>query len=76
MDKSIIKFCENFANAIDVENMNKIEINTRLEDIEGWDSFAVMSTIAMLDQEYGIIIKAEKISEVNTLQELYNLVVS
>jgi acyl carrier protein len=75
MDKSIIKFRENFANAIDVENLNKIDINTRLEDIDGWDSFAVMSTIAMLDQEYGIIINAEKISEVNTLQELYNLVV-
>ena len=76
MNKSIIKFRENFANAIDVENVNIIDINTRLEDIDGWDSFAVMSTIAMLDQEYGIIINAEKISEVNTLQELYNLVVS
>jgi acyl carrier protein len=76
MDKSIVKFRENLANAIDVENVNEIAINTRLEDIDGWDSFAVMSTMAMLDQEYGIIINAEKMSRLNTLQELYYLVVS
>jgi acyl carrier protein len=76
MDKSIVKFRENLANAIDVENVNEIDINTRLEDIDGWDSFAVMSTMAMLDQEYGIIINAEKISRLNTLQELYYLVIS
>jgi acyl carrier protein len=76
MDRSIIKFRENFASAIDEEEVNKIDFNTRLEDIDGWDSFAVMSTVAMLDQEYGIITNAEKISEAKTLQELYNLIVS
>ena len=76
MDKSIIKFREKFASAIDEEAVNKIDFNTRFEDIDGWDSFALMSIVAMLDQEYGIITNAEKISEAKTLQELYNLVVS
>ena len=76
MDRSIIKFREKFASAIDADDVNKIDFNTRLEDIDGWDSFALMSIVAMLDQEYGIITNAEKISEAKTLQELYNLVVS
>ena len=76
MDRSIIKVREKFASAIDADDVNKIDFNTRLEDIDGWDSFALMSIVAMLDQEYGIITNAEKISEAKTLQELYNLVVS
>ena len=76
MDRSIIKFREKLAGVLEEEDVIKIDFNTRLENIDGWDSFALMSIVAMLDQEYGIITDTEKLSEAKTLQELYNLVIS
>lgn len=74
MDWSFNKFCENFANAIDEENVNKFDFNTRFEDIDDWDSFAIMSTIAMLDLEYGIIVSGEEISKMHTLGQLFEFI--
>lgn len=44
-----------------------------INDIEGWDSLAVISFIAMVDENFGVILSAQKISDANTVQDLITL---
>jgi acyl carrier protein len=45
-----------------------------LDDLEGWDSLAVISFIAMVDETFGITLQAQKIADANTLQDLMSLI--
>jgi acyl carrier protein len=41
-----------------------------LRELEGWDSLAVMSTLAMLDKHFGVKVPAERIYACKTADEL------
>jgi acyl carrier protein len=41
-----------------------------LQDLEGWDSLAVMSTLAMFDKQFGVKVPAETIYKCRTVDEL------
>lgn len=45
-----------------------------LEDIEQWDSLAVISFIAMVDERMNIVVEGEALSESRTIEDLYRLV--
>lgn len=41
-----------------------------LSDLDGWDSLAKMSFIAILDEHFSVTIPPEKIGEANTIKDL------
>jgi acyl carrier protein len=41
-----------------------------LADLEGWDSVAVISFIAMADEKYGVNVPAKRIAECHTVDDL------
>ena len=41
-----------------------------INDVDGWDSLAVVSFIAMVDENFGVTLSAKKISDANTVQDL------
>ncbi len=43
-------------------------------DLEGWDSLAMLSFIALLDKEFEIKVPPAKISECQTVNDLVDLV--
>lgn len=45
-----------------------------LSDLEGWDSMAVLSFIAMVDEETGKTVSVQNIANAKTVQGLYELV--
>lgn len=45
----------------------------RLEDIETWDSLAVISFIALVDEHFGIVIESEKLAQAQSVADLYTL---
>lgn len=45
-----------------------------LDELEGWDSLAVMAFIAMVDENLGITLPAQQIASANTLQDLIALI--
>ena len=45
----------------------------KLEDVENWDSLAVISYIALVDEQFGIVIDSELLMEAKTVSDLYNL---
>ena len=48
--------------------------DTRFRELDEWSSLTSLSIIAMVDDEYGVVIKAADIRSVNTVSELFELV--
>jgi acyl carrier protein len=46
----------------------------RLEDIPEWDSLAVISFIALVDEKLGLAVDGEKLAETKTVGDLLALV--
>ncbi|MDL1984175.1 MAG: acyl carrier protein [Deltaproteobacteria bacterium] len=44
-----------------------------IEDLEGWDSLAVVNFIALVDENFGITLSPEKIMNSKTVNELVSL---
>lgn len=53
---------------------SKIEMDTDLLDIEEWDSFSMMSFIAMADEKYGVEFEPFSIAGAVLVEDLYNVV--
>jgi acyl carrier protein len=58
-----------FADAIDRE-ANLIKVEDSFRDYEEWDSIALLSLVAMLDDNYGINIPREIFEKLETVQDL------
>jgi acyl carrier protein len=67
------KFITLFKEAIDSEN-DQITMDTKFRDLEEWDSLAALSVIAMLDEEYDMIIDGNKFQKLETLSEILNYI--
>jgi acyl carrier protein len=50
-----------------------LTLNTELESFSNWDSLAVVSMIAMIDQEFKVIMDWREITSCKTLQEIFIL---
>lgn len=46
-----------------------------LEDLETWDSLAVISYIALVDEQFGVIIEGEALVKAKSVADLYALAV-
>lgn len=57
---------------LDVEE-NTLTPETVLSNLEEWDSIALISFIALMDDEFGEIIKGEKVKEQKTVADLMRL---
>ena len=69
-------FIENFAAQFDDVDVNEISADTCFRDIEGWSSLVGLSIIAMVDEEYDVILKGDKMRKCNTVGDLYELIKS
>ena len=59
------------ADAIDRDEA-LIKAEDRFRDYEEWDSIALLSLVAMLDDNYGISIPREIFEKLDTIQDLIN----
>lgn len=48
---------------------------TKITDIEGWGSMHALIVIALIDTEYGVTLKGDELRKVQSVQELYDMVV-
>jgi acyl carrier protein len=53
--------------------IDSITMDSKFKEFEDWDSLVALSLIALFDSEYNIKISGEKIREISTLKELFNL---
>ena len=68
------QFIENFTDLFDETEPDAIEATTQFKDLEEWSSLLALSIIAMVDDEYDMIIKGNDIVNSETIQDLYNVI--
>lgn len=69
----IKEFIENFAEAIEVEDVDNVTAETAFRELEEWSSISVMLTIAFFDEEYEKEIGTAELKACTTIQDLFNL---
>ena len=67
-------FIQNFAEQFDETDISEFKADTPFRSIEEWSSLVALSIIAMVDDEYGVQIKADDIRGSVTIEDLYNKV--
>ncbi len=67
------KFLGIVAEALE-KDLNSINIQDRFRDYEEWDSLAVLSIMALIEENYGSTISREHLNNCQTLEDLFNLV--
>lgn len=67
------KFLDLIKDVMEIENRD-ISLSDNFRDYDEWDSLANLSLVAMLDDEYNVVINAQKFKKMNTLQEIFDAV--
>jgi acyl carrier protein len=47
---------------------------TKISDIDGWGSMHALIVVALADTEYNVTIKGEELKQVQSIQELFDLI--
>ena len=69
--KTVEIFLENFKETLDIVDKD-LKMSDEFRAYEEWDSIANLSVIAMIDDEYDLIIDNNEFKSIATLQELWN----
>ena len=69
-------FIEKFCEAVEVENPETVNADTDFHNLDEWSSLAALSIIAMVDDEYDVVIKGDDIRNSDTIEDLFNAVKS
>jgi acyl carrier protein len=64
-------FLEQIKEVLEIEN-GEILLSDTFRDFDEWDSLSRLSLIAMLDDEYEVVIEEETFKTLITLGDLYN----
>ena len=70
------EFIENFAAQFDDTEADQFTADTRFKQLDEWSSLAALSIIAMVDDEYDVIIKGNDIISSDTIKDLFDVVVN
>lgn len=71
---NIQDFIENFAAQFDDTEAEVFTPETKFRELDEWSSLTALTIIAMVDDEYDIIIKGNDILSSETIQDLYDIV--
>lgn len=67
------EFCQKIESVLEMDP-GTIRPETRLDSLDAWDSVAVISFIAMADQDYQATVPPKSISECQTISDLAGLI--
>lgn len=62
-------FLELLKDTLEIEN-RELTVNDEFRTYPEWDSLALLSVIAMIDDEYDVIIEGNDFAKINTVSEL------
>lgn len=65
------KFNELFKEALEIED-RELQMTDIFRNYEEWNSLAYLSLIAMIDEEYDVVIEGIAFKQLLTLDQLYN----
>lgn len=62
-------FLNQMKDILDIED-RELSLDDEFKGFDEWDSLAYLSTIAMIDDEYGVVINAAEFRELKTLGDI------
>ena len=71
---NIQEFIENFAAQFDDTEPEVFTADTKFKELDEWSSLTALSVIAMVDDEYDVIIKGNDIINSQTIEDLFHVV--
>lgn len=71
---NIQDFIEKFAEAIEVDSAEDLMENTKFRELDEWSSLAVLSVIAMLDEEYDTQIENADFKKLQTISDIVQFI--
>ncbi len=66
------KFMENIIEILDIDQ--EITPETRLDSIEEWDSLSIVSLLAMVNVEYGKVMRMSDFKGAETFKDLFDII--
>lgn len=70
------EFVRNFAEQFDDTDASLFTIETHFRELDEWSSLNALAIMNMIGKKYAVNLKAEEMKTTNTVQELYDLVLS
>lgn len=70
----INEFIKNFAEQFDETDACEFTATTVFHELDEYSSLIALSIIAMIDEEYDVIIKGDDMSNAVTIEDLFNTV--
>jgi len=67
------KFLTLFQETMEMEDQ-EISVDDKFRDYEEWDSLAVLSVLALINEEFGITLKREELDKLQTIEEMFEFV--
>ena len=74
--KTINEFVQLFAEQFDETDENQFTPETEFRELDEWSSLIALSVIAMVDEEFEVAIKGADVGNADTIEDLYNIVIS
>lgn len=69
------QFLEQFKEILEWEG-KELSLDQPFRELDSWDSLALLSVIAMIDDEYDLIIKGNQFKELITINDIINYIES
>lgn len=69
------QFLEKVKETLEIEG-REIHFSDNFKEYDEWDSLNLLSMIAMIDEDYGVVIDSNAMSKVHTIDELFDLIES
>ncbi len=70
------EFITNFANQFDDTDISSFTAETKFRELDEWSSLNALAIMNMIAKKYGVKLSNEAMKATQTIQELYDLVVS
>lgn len=74
--KTLEEFVDLFAEQFDETDTSEIQANTYFRDLDEWSSLIGLSVVAMVDEEFDVVLKGDEIRNAHTVEDLYKTVVA
>lgn len=70
----IQEFIEKFAENFEEVTVEDFAPETNFKELDEWSSFLALSVMAMIGDEYDVTISAQEMRDVETVQEIFDVV--
>lgn len=73
---NVNEFVQKFAGEFEETPIDQFAPNTIYKDLEEWGSLLALSIIAIVDEEFEKKVTGADLRQCNTIEDLYNLIIS